>query len=348
MPGDARDRTAGAWRRVALPLVLLGGWLAAGTLGFVLLERYPLFDAFYMTVITLSTVGYGEIHPLSPAGRAFASVLIMGGLGTVLYALTRVGQMLIEGELADVYGARRMRRTIENLTDHHILCGYGRTARPVVEALRDEALDFVVVERDPEIARQIQDAGDLVHQGDATDEDALRAAGVARAKGLLALLPSDADNLYLTMTAKGLNPNLRVIARASDEKAEAKLRRAGADDVVMPYRMAGQRVIQAITQPHVLEFMEAISRRTELALSMEEVRVPEGSPLAGSSLGDSHLRRRTGAIVVAIRGSDGRMRFNPAAEERVQVGDVLLALGPADDLRKLDELVSHRRSGGNP
>lgn len=320
------------------PFAGLAGWVVVGTAGYAWLEGFPFYDALYMTVITISTVGFQEVHPLDATGRAFTLFLIVGGLSTALYAFTRLGQMVVEGEILDLYGRRRRMREIERLTDHYVICGFGRAARPVADGLQREGVPFCVVERDPALEATLREARIPHVLGDATEEETLQRAGIERARGVVALLASDADNLYLTMSAKGLNPKARILVRASDEKAETKLRRAGADEIVMPYRMAGLHVIQAITRPHVLHFLRVVSQ-PQYQLDMEEVPVAAGSALAGVSLGDAQLRSRTGAIIVAIQREGSPMLFNPTSAERIEAGDTLLALGPADDLRKLAALV---------
>lgn len=320
-------------------LALLSLWIVVGTVGFALLEHFSFVDALYLSVLTLTTVGYGDIVPATAAGRLFAGFLVLGGLGTVLYALTRLGQSVIEGELRDFLGMRRNMNQIDRLKDHYIIAGYGRTARPVVEGLLAENVALVVVERDAAIAKELHDAGLLHIQGDATDEEVLAQAGIERAKGLLALLPSDPENLYLTISAASLNPQARIVARGSDDKAVAKLRRAGASEVVSPYQMAGQRVMHAILRPNVLEFMELAHDRSFLNLSLEEVPIEAASALAGQTIAGAQIRRKAGAIIVAIR-HEGRpdMTFNPGPDEVLRAGDILVALGRPEDLRSLTGL----------
>lgn len=314
---------------------LLFLWLSVGTIGYMLIEGWGFLDAVFMTTITLSTVGYGEVHPLTPAGRIFSILLMGAGLGTVLYAFTRIGQLVIEGELLDIMGMRRMRQQIDNLEGHYIVCGYGRTGKPVVDGLVDEDKDVCVVELDPDLAPELRDAGVLFVIGDATEEETLLDAGLERAEGIMGLLPSDPDNVYLAITAQGVNPTAKVIVRASDEQAEMKMRRVGADEVVSPNKMAGERVLQAALRPTVVEFMELVTHRQHLHLNLEEVKVSEGSILAGETLGDAELRRRAGAIIVAIKRATGEMVFNPKPADMIHAGDTLIALGEREDLQDL-------------
>lgn len=321
-------------------LLLLFLWVVAGTVGYMVIEGYSAWDAIYMTVITLSTVGYQEVHPLSTAGQVFTSGLILVGLGTVFYAFTSIGQMVVEGELADMLGRRRMRQELTALEDHYIVCGFGRTSRPVVAGLEQENEAFCVVDIDDEMEEDLNEEGYVYLIGDATEEEVLETAGIERARGLIALLPSDADNLYLTMAAKNMNPNVQVIARVTDERAERNLRRGGADIVVSPYETAGNRVVQAALKPTILEFMELATPRVQLQLSLEEVRVEPDSPLDGHSLAESEIRRRCGVIIVAIKRKDNEMVFNPNPSETIRPGDTLVALGEGEDLDTLERLAA--------
>lgn len=323
------------------PIALLCLWIVVGTIGFVLIEGWSIGDAAYMTIITISTVGYSEVNPpLSGQGKGFASFLILVGLGTVFYAFTTIGQMVVEGELADMLGRRRMRQELKALDDHYIVCGYGKTAQPVVNGLQQAGENFCVIEVDPERESQLQEAGHTYLIGDATEESVLEQAGVIRAKGLLAMLPSDADNLYLTMSAKNLNPEVRVIAQATDKKASINLRRGGADEVVSAYEAAGNRIVQGAIKPSVVEFTELATPQDHLQLSLEEVQVGKGSPLDGLTLQEGDINRRAGVIIVAIKGSEGEMTFNPDADEEILHGDQLVALGEERDLETLEKLCS--------
>jgi len=295
-----------------------------------------------MTVITLSTIGFGEVHPLSDAGRVFTSVLIVGGLGTALYSFARVGQAVFEGEILSVLGRRRMERDLKHLSDHYIVCGFGRIGHHVAHGLAREGLPFCVIDNDPTLADEMRGDHFLFYLGDATDEDVLRAAGIERAKTLLALLSSDADNLYLTMAAKELNPGVQVIARALEEDAIVKLRRGGADKVVSPYEMAGLRLLVAAVRPTVLEFIELLTRPDFDALTMEEVPVCVGSALEGAVLGESPELRDSGAMIVGIKRASGELRFNPTVGEHIGAGDTLIALGERESLKRLGGACAQR------
>jgi voltage-gated potassium channel len=303
-----------------------------GTAGFALIEGWSLSDAFYMTVITISTVGFGEVHALSEPGRVFTSLLIVVGLGTAIYTFTRLGQVVLEGELFGGLGRRRMRKEVSALEGHYILCGFGRAAKPVAEGLADKALPFCVIESDPANESVFQDLGYLYLIDDATSDEALEDAGVRRALAVLTLLPSDADNLYVTVTAKALNPDVRVIARAVDERGELKLRRGGAHEVISPYNLASHRILQAATSPTVLQFMKHVADRHYMEMSLIEARVSEASKLKGMSIADAKLRADFGVIIVAIRRGEDDMKFNPGPDEILLPGDVLVLMGHDEKL----------------
>ena len=276
-------------------IAMLVLWTLLGTVGFAAIEDWPLGDAFYMTVITISTVGFGEVQPLSATGRVFASFLIIGGLGTAIYTFTRLGQVVLEGELLGGLGRRRMRKELSGLKEHYILCGFGRAAKPVAEGLAHKDLPFCVVESNPANEPALQDLEYLYLIDDATSDEALEDAGVRNALAVLTLLPSDADNLYVTVTAKALNPNVRVIARALDERGEVKLRRGGANEVISPYNLASHRILQAATSPTVLQFMKHVADRHYMEMSLIEAKVSESSKLKGLSIGYRHASPRSPA-----------------------------------------------------
>ncbi len=332
LPIPFREQQSG----VVLGVILLGFWTLLGTLGFSLIEGWSFFDAFYMTIITISTVGFGETHPLSSEGRVFASFLIVTGIGTAIYTFTRLGQVLLEGELQGVLGRKRMNKDVANLKDHYIVCGLGRLGKPVAKDLAKEGYPLCIVEHDLDRETELQAAQQLYVLGDATDESVLMAAGIERAKVVLALLGSDADNLYLTITAKELNPEVSVIARASDEKAERRLERSGADRVISLYKTAYARILDAATKPTVGEFLELVTHREHLQLRMEEITICQGSPLQDLTLARSELRSRYGVVVVAIKQASGEMAFNPEASTKLAANDTLVVIGKTSDLKRLE------------
>ena len=325
------------WSSAVLGVILLCCWIVVGTSGFVLIEHWSLLDAFYMTIITLSTVGFQEVHPLSPYGRLFTTFIIGMGLATAIYTLTSVGRLVLEGELVRTLGRRRMKSGLERLHDHCIVCGFGRVGRTVVERLEDEGLPFCVVDRDPTLEEELSRRNVLYLIGDATDEEKLALLGIRKAKSLLALLPSNADNLYVTLTAKSLRPEIVVVARASDERAEVKLKQGGADHVVSPYRMAGLRVLHAAVHSTVVEFIELVTSHQQMELSLGEIQVCKDSMLDGKSIAEAEMRSRYGTIVVAIKRTSGEMVFDPAPQETIAAGDILVGLAKETDLKTFEQ-----------
>jgi len=318
-------------------VVLLGVWTLVGTIGFTFIEGWSLFDSFYMTILTISTVGYSEVHPLTGPGRIFASFVIVLGIGTAIYTFTRLGQVVLEGELQGVLGRKRMKKELAKLKGHYIVCGFGRIGKSVAEGLQAEGFPLCVLESDHELEGGLKDSGHLYLIGDATDEAVLQSAGLDRAKAVLALLASDADNLFLTITAKELSSSVKVIARASEEKVEAKLKRGGADKVISPYQTACAGVLHAAIRPAVVEFLALASHREYIHLSLEEIKVYDNSPLSGRSLVEAQVRSHYGVVVVAIEPSDGKMEFNPPASHIIHSGDTLVVIGKVSELKDLEK-----------
>lgn len=313
--------------------------LAGGTLGYVLLEGWPVFDALYMTVITLTTVGYLEVHPLSTAGRSFTMLLALGGVFTLFYLAGDLIRGMVSGEMARLLGRQRMERQLAGLRNHMIVCGFGRMGRLVCEQFSAAGLPFVLVEQQAALLEGFQIPKGIPLQGDATSEEVLRRAGVHTARALVAAAASDADNLYITMTARLLNDKMLIVARAEEEAAERKLKRAGASRVVSPYAIGGQRVAQAVLRPNVMDFIELATRSEHLELQIEETEILSGSSLRGRSLKDSALRQDLGIIIVAIKKPEGRMDFNPESSTVIEAGDLLITLGHRQQLDRLEKLA---------
>ena len=326
-------------RRVRLGLAALGLILVAGTVGYVLLG-FGLLNAVYQTVTTISTVGYGEIEPLSTNGRIFTIVLILFGVGTALYTFTVLLEAVIEGHVGNLLGRRRMERGIANLHDHVIVCGWGRVGRAIADYVARAGQDVVVIDRDIE---RLGDVPYLSVHGDVTQDDVLVQAGIERARVLVATVSSDADNLYVTLSSRTLRPDLVIIARARTDAAEPKLQRAGANRVVNPQRIGGDRMAAFALQPHVVDFLEVVMHDGSLEFRLEEVAVPAGSPLAGASLRTAQIRERTGALILAMRSPDGRFLTNPGPETEIQPAHILIAIGTATQLSSLAE-VAHPAS----
>jgi voltage-gated potassium channel len=318
--------------------------LVIGTIGFTLIDGYSPFDAFYMTLTTMTTVGYGEIHPLSRAGRIFNSFLIAFGVTTIFIAFGAMTQTIFEFELRNVLGKRRGKRMIDKLQDHFIVCGFGRVGRGAAAELQHAAVPFVVVDILPERAESATSAGMLAISGDSTRDETLRQVGVERARGLVAALSSDADNLFVLLSAKGLNPRIYVAVRAAEESAEEKMRRAGADSVFAPYSITGHRLAQSLLRPHVVQFLDFATTAIGMDVSIEQVRVAEDAEVASRTIQELKLGRELGVTVLAIRKSDGAMLFNPPADTTVRGGDHLIVMGQSANLRALEMLVAETRT----
>lgn len=337
MAASARpqDPAARATRRLRLALAAVALVLLAGTLGYIVVGFGPL-DALYQAVTTVTTVGFAEIHPLGPGGRIFTIVLILTGAGTVLYALGAAFEAVLEGHVRDHYGRRRMDRTIAELDGHIIVCGWGRVGRALAGFVDADDHPLVVVDNDPERLAGLE----LPHVvGDATEDDTLRAAGIERARAVVAALDTDAGNLFVTVSARALRPDLFIVARARLDATEEKLRRAGADRVVNPQRIGGARMAAFVLQPNVAEFVDVVMHEGRLEFRLEEVAVPIASPIAGRTLRDAHVRDRTGALVLALRHADGSFTTNPDPDERIGAGDVLIAVGTAQQLAALEAFL---------
>ncbi len=333
------DWSMGLPRRLQLLLLIPITLVTAGTLGYVLIEGWSGFDALYMTVITLSTIGYGETHPLSAGGRAFTICLILGGVVAFLYASTEAIRSIVSGEMRVLLGKQRMERQLAELRNHLIVCGFGRMGRLVCAEFAGQGISFVVVDREEESLEDFAMHHGIPLHGDATSDDVLRHAGIERARALVTVVASDADNLYTTMSARLLNDKLFIVARAEDAHSEQKLLRAGANRVVSPYRIGGNRVAQAVLRPTVMDFLELATQTEHVELQIEETRISARSPLVGSTLQDSRLRKDLGIIIVAIKKASGRMIFNPPPETTLEVGDILIAMGDRRHLDRLDGLA---------
>ena len=309
-----------------------------GTLGFHWLEGFGYFDSFYLTVITLSTVGYGDIFAHTWQGKLFAIVLIVFGVGTMFYAGYLLAETMLEGHIRDMMGKGRMLKMIKNIQKHYIICGCGRIGRLIGRELAAEKVPFVVIERDPEIIEQIEEEGFLCYKGDATSDKTLLETGIKRAAGIVCVLPTDAENLYVILTAKELNPDIFILSRSEEEESEHRLLRAGADRVMSPYTLGGMRMAMAILRPAMLDFIEITTSRQSLDLRMEELPVCEGSVIIGKTLEESEIRLRFGLIIVAVKKSSGKMIFNPLASYVIEQGDELIAMGEDENVRRLAQV----------
>ena len=319
----------------AFGLILLGG-----TLGYMLIEGWSAWDGLYMTVTTVATVGFREVHPLSRSGEAFTLLLIVTGVGTAFYTVTLLANLIVAGGWQRHFDERRLKRMLEHLRDHFIVCGYGRIGSLIVEELHRQGVPFVVVERDPERVAKIRERGWAAVDADASHEDVLVRVGIHRARGLIAAVGTDAENVYAVLTARVVRPDLFIIARVESDDAEHKLRRAGADRVISPYHIGASHMAQSALRPAVVDFVQLATSSGHLDLSMEQVRIQERSGLIGQTIMDAGIRQKYGVIVVAIRRADGTMDFNPSPDSTIRTGDEMVVLGRPQSVKALGEQVT--------
>ncbi len=325
--------------RMRLALVLIASVVVTGAAGFHYVEGWPWFDGLYMTLITMTTVGYGETHPLSPAGKVFNTFLILAAVMAGGFLVATFTQAMLEFELSHFLGRRRMERELAKLKDHFIICGAGRVGRTVALEFRARQIPCVIIEVDPKRAQWALEERIPVVIGNGHSEADLKQARIEAARGLVAAATSDADNLYIVLTARGMNKGLKIIARASEEEATPKLLRAGATEVISPYHFLGRRIAHLLLQPNVVDFIEAAFGDRRLEVQIEEVRVSEGSELAGKTLAATDIRQTTKVLVLALKRADGSLNINPTAEAVIEAGDCLIAVGSVDHLKKLEVLA---------
>ncbi|MGD9159060.1 MAG: potassium channel protein [Desulfobacteraceae bacterium] len=319
--------------------VILTLIVTAGSFGYMTIEGWEFFPSLYMTVITITTVGFGEIGSLSVTGRIFTIILIFLGMGIILYIVGLVTQVMVELQLSTIIGRKKLDQQIKKINDHYIVCGFGRIGKVICKELKSKKIPVLVIDNTPE-AKELLDAESIPYIiDDATSEDVLLEAGIKKARGLISVVASDADNLFITLTARGLNHSAFIIARADEEKSEKKLMRAGADKVFLPYIIGGHKMAQSITKPAVTDFLEFTVHNRDMGLEMEELNVGKGSKLNGLKLMDSGIRQQMDIIIVAIRKKSGEMSFNPSSETRIESGDTLIALGKNEDLIKLGNIL---------
>ena len=321
--------------RVILLLLLV---IVTGTIGYMVIERWSPLDAIYMTIITISTVGYSEIHPLSTAGKVFSSILIFGGVGVMLYTGGALVQYIIEGHFPSIFGRHKMKEKIEQLKEHIILCGYGKVGQEVAEVFSNEGVAFVIIDENEEAINKAIENKYPSLQGSATNDDILEQAGIRRARGLVAALDSDADNLYLTLSAKALRPELFVVARGSSEESEAKLKRAGADRIILPYRIGGRRMALLTLRPLVVDFIDTTMHSSGRELVLENVKVTPESPLAGVTVTDG-LGCCGAMAILAVKKKNGKLIPNPPNDTPLEIDDELVIIGTREQLRVVEGSV---------
>ncbi len=314
--------------------------LTFGTTGYMIIEGWSIFDAVYMTVITISTVGYGEVHKISRIGQIFTVFLVFAGVGFCIYVAGSVVQFMVEGQIRIILGRRRLDKKIGRLKNHYIICGYGRIGNVLCKNIARKPVDLVVVEKNQDISHIMDEDGVLYIIGDAADEATLIRAGIKRAKSLIAVLGTDIDNVFLVLTARQLNPDLYIIARASHKKAQSKLRAAGANKVESPYEIGAISMAQRILRPTVTNFLDQAFDYKRKDIHMEEMFVSASSNLVNVMLKDSGIRQNYNLIIIAIKKSDGSMLFNPSFESVIKAGDTLIAVGENANLQKLGQILN--------
>jgi voltage-gated potassium channel len=321
-------------------LIAVIGLHVIGAIGYRLIEGWPWSDCLYMTFITLATIGFGEVHRLSDAGRIFTMALFWTTTAVLAVAISMAGQALLQSELLSTLGRkRRVFKDISKLRDHYIVCGAGRVGRHVVKEMERRNVPFVIIEQDESRAEKMLEQSYLVLMGDATDEEVLQGAGVEYARSIVCCLPSDADNVYAVITARGLNPNIYIVARANEEAAVPKMHKAGANRVVSPVLIGSQRIAVAALSPTVSEFIELITKSEVMDLNLEQIEISAHSTLAGKKLKDSGIRQMFNAMVIAIKRPDQPMHFNPSGETELAIGDVLVAAGALSELERLEQVA---------
>jgi voltage-gated potassium channel len=332
---------------VTKKLLIAAGALAAilviGVIGYMLIEGWSFMDALYMTVISITTTGYMEVHPLDTAGRIFTIFLIIGGASSALYALTVIVTYVMEGQLGSALWRRNMKNRIANLKNHFILCGYGRVGQEIARILSDEKADFVVIDKNREGISQAEMDNNLYIMADAASDETLKEAGIDRARGLIVALGNDADSTYVVLSARQLKPDLFIEARISAPEAEGKLRRAGANRIISPYSIGAHRMAMLALQPEVADFIDIVSFKGK-EMHMENLTVAVGSRLANDNVGDA--RKRSKAVVLAINKNNGKLVANPADDEKIQAGDSLIAMGTREELRAMEGICESCKTEG--
>lgn len=329
------------YNRFLLPLYILNGLLLTGILGYMIIENYSFFDAFYMTVITIATVGYGEVHPLSTVGRVFTSFLIITSFGTFAYAVSTITRFVTDGEFNRFFKNKKLNSAIEKLHDHVIICGYGRNGRQAAHIFKKHGKRFVVIDKDEKLTETITHKfSDLVLSGDATQDEILLEAGIMKASALITTLPDDADNLFIVLTARYLNPTLNIISRASDDGSDTKLKIAGADNVIMPDKVGGAHMASLIMKPDVMEFIDQITVQGGDSINLEEITFDKiTETLKNKTLKDLEIRNKSGANIIGYKTAGGEYVVNPSADTQVLPHSKIFVLGTPEQIKKMKEIL---------
>lgn len=325
-------------KHIKIAVFCLISVVLVGVSGYMFIEGMGFLDALYMAVITLSTVGFSEIRTLSDSGRLFTIFLIILGVVGIAYSLRMIIEFVLDEKLGELWRTKKMRDKIEKLENHYIICGYGRIGSEIGSEFIERKIPFVVIEKSAEVIEKRKNDDILYIEGDAEENDVLLGAGIERAKALLSVLSSDAENVFVTLSAKALNPNIIVATRATDEQAGEKLKRAGADKVICPYTIGGRRLAAVVLKPTVIDFLDTVVSAGTMELQMEEIQVQSGSNMVEKSLADAKIRQGSGAIIVAIFDHKAHLKINPAPTQEIFTGDILIALGTNSQLKRLKEM----------
>ncbi len=339
--GKENILTSDVHRRLFLHLLRIVALMVGGTVGYMVFQHWNWLDSLFMTVTTLTTVGYGEVHALSVAGRIYTIVFILCGVGLFLYIVSDIVEIFLEANPTAIFGLRQMKKHISQLSEHQIVCGFGRTGAEVCKHFHSTHVSFVVIDEDPAQVKKAEQAGFLVLEGDASADELLKAAGIEKASGIICALPDDTANTFIALSARAMNEKITIVCRSANPGAEAKMRLAGAHMVISPFVICGRRMATAVTHPLVTEFLDVVMHTPGYDLRMEQIGIAGGSALAGSNLGDAAIRKLSGAMVLALT-QDGKLITNPSTEMVFQEGDVLIALGTEEQLRKLADLAGAR------
>jgi voltage-gated potassium channel len=316
--------------RIALAMLL--GVILLGSLGYMIIEGWNLLDSVYMTIISITTTGYREVYPLSQFGKIFTLIIIILGVVTIAYVGGRLAQLFVESYL---FRRRKMAKQLSTLENHYIICGYGRMGRKICQELEENKSKFVVIEKDPSEIENLRTRDYLFVEGDATDDDILMQAGIKKARGMVAVLPTEAENVFTTLSSRALNPKIFIVARAVEEETESKLLKAGANRVVKPYEIGGHRMTQVLLRPGVVDFIDIIAREKRIDLHIEEIEVKDGSILVGQTLAQSPIRNKLNIIIVAIFQADGKVTYNPQSNTVIQKDNKLIVIGEEKNIQQL-------------
>jgi len=321
-------------KRLVFALILLAIVIISGTAGYIIIERWGVLDSLYMTIITIATVGYMEVNPLSPGGRVFTIFLIVFGMGVVLFGISTFTAFLVEGEFSEILRRRKMEKTIAELKGHYIVCGIGRIGRHIADELHKTKRLCVPIDKSEEECKRLAEEGRLFIRGDATNSAVLKSANIMNARGVFCSLSSDAENLLRILTARGINPSLKIIARAEEDESEEKMRRAGADGVVLPDFIGGLRMTSAMVRPEAVTFLDKMLKEQEEVYRVEDICVDEGSALSGKTLNETGFMQGKGFSVVAVRKGD-KYIFNPSGDEKIEAGDAIILIGESASIREV-------------